>query len=113
MVDHTIGHLFGHAPKGKDGIWPCEPVRQAFDAVGSNPMAEGFHMGRYNTRGVHFRGEGGSDERTMAAEYRGWANATAFTYPFMAKALEDLAETYEREASMHDTESAIRRRLSH
>lgn len=112
-VDHTIGHLFGHAPKGKDGIWPCEPVRQAFDAVGSDPMSEGFHMGRYNHRGVHWRGEGGSDERTMSAEYRAWAKAVAFAYPFMAKALEDLGETYAREAVMHDTDAAVRRRLSH
>ena len=41
------------------------------------------------------------------------AKAIAFAYPFMAKALEDLAETYAREAVMHDTDASIRRRLSH
>jgi CRP-like cAMP-binding protein len=113
VADSLIGQLLGRCPVGKDGVWPCEPVRQAMDAIGSENMANGFHTGRYNVRGAHFRGEGGGDERAMAAEYRGWAKAVAFEYPFTAKALENLARNYEHEAQMHDTDASVRRRLEH
>jgi hypothetical protein len=112
-ADILIGQLLGRCPVGKDGMWPCEPVRQAMDAIGSENMANGFHTGRYNVRGAHFRGEGGGDEHAMAAEYRGWAKAVAFEYPFTAKALENLARAYEHEAKMHDTDASVRRRLEH
>jgi addiction module HigA family antidote len=113
VADSLIGQLLGRCPPGKDGVWPSAPVRQALDAIGSDNMANGFHTGRYNMRGVHMRGEGGSDERAMASQYRNWAKAVAFEYPFTAKALEALARTYEHEAQMHDTDASIRRRLEH
>jgi hypothetical protein len=46
-----------------------------------------------------------------AAQYRGWAKAVAFQYPFTAKLLEEMARSYDREAVWHDTEFNVRNRL--
>ncbi|WP_441267714.1 hypothetical protein AB7G19_03055 [Bradyrhizobium sp. 215_C5_N1_1] len=67
--------------------------------------------GVYNSRGVHWRGEGG-EERELAAKYRKWGEALQFSHPFVSSNLSmKLAQTYEHEAGSHDTEAGIRRRL--
>jgi hypothetical protein len=80
--------------------------------IQSERMMEGAHTGVYNSRGVHWRGEGGDQEREIAAKYRKWGEALQFSHPFVAsKLLMGLARTYENEASREDTEAGIRRRL--
>jgi hypothetical protein len=65
-----------------------------------------------DSRGVHWRGEGGDQERELAAKYRRWGEALQFSHPFVsAHFLMKLAQTYEREANSEDTEAGIRRRL--
>lgn len=110
--DLCLGKLFSHAPVGKDGIWPCEPVRQVMEEIQSESMMRGAHTGIYNSRGVHWRGEGGDQERELAGKYRKWGQALQSSYPYVAsKLLLELAKTYEHEAGQHDTEAGIRRRL--
>lgn len=111
-ADYSIGELLAKAPPGKDGIWPCEGVRQVLDAVASQDIARGLSIGRYNLRGAQWRGAGGQQERDLATQYRGWAKAVAFQWPFTAKFLEQLAHTYDREAVWHDTDANVRKRLS-
>ncbi len=112
VCDHCIGELLAHAPVGDDDVWPCEPVREVMEEVRSKALTQGAHMGVYNSRGVQWRGEGGDQERALAAKYRRWALALRFSHPFVAaNLLDDLAETYEREAGMEDMEADIRRRL--
>ena len=113
VIDHLIGKLLGKSPPGTDGIWPCEPIRQALDAFASQDIADGMSAGRRNARGAHWRGEGGSDERGLAAQYRSWSKAVLFQYPFTAKFLEDLARSYDHEAVWHDTDASVRKRLSY
>jgi hypothetical protein len=113
VIDHLIGELLGKSPAGADGIWPGEPVRQGLDAFASQDIADGMLIGRRNARGAHWRGEGGSDERGLAAQYRSWSKAVLFEYPFTAKFLEDLARSYDHEAVWHDTEASVRKRLSY
>lgn len=112
IADVCIGKLLSSAPIGKDGVWPCEPVRQAMEEVHSNEMMEGAHTGLYNSRGVTYRGEGGDQERGLAEKYRAWANALRYSHPFVAsKLLMDMVKTYEHEADHEDTAAGIRRRL--
>ncbi len=112
-TDHAIGELLAKCPAEKDGVWPCEPVRHALDAIASQDIAEGMSTGRYNLRGAHWRREGGQDERDLAAQYRGWAKAVAYQWPFTATFLEDLARTYDRQAVWHDTDDDVRKRLNY
>ncbi|MCE9526820.1 MAG: hypothetical protein K8R36_12285, partial [Planctomycetales bacterium] len=72
----------------------------------------GARIGVYNSRGFHFRGEGGDQERELAEKYRKWGQALQFSHPYVSsKLLMSLAETYEHEAGHEDTEAGIRRRL--
>ena len=73
---------------------------------------QGAHTGVYNSRGAHWRGEGGDQERELAEKYRRWGKALQVSHPFVAsKLLMGLAKTYEQEAIREDTEAGIRRRL--
>lgn len=112
IADICIGKMLSCAPIGTDGVWPCEPVRDVMEEVQSEKMMSGARTGVYNSRGVHWRGEGGSKERDLAEKYRKWAQALQVSHSFVAsKLLMGLANTYDQEASREDTEAGIRRRL--
>jgi len=112
IADICIGKLLSHAAIGQDGIWPCEPVREVMEEIQSEPLMQGAQTGVYNSRGAHWRGEGGDQERELAERYRKWGQALQVTHPFVAsKLLMALAGTYERDASREDLEAGIRRRL--
>jgi addiction module HigA family antidote len=112
IADVCIGKVLSYAPVGKDGVWPCEPVRDVLEDIQSEAMMRGAHTGVYNSRGVHWRGEGGGQERELAEKYRKWGQALQVSHPFVAaKLLMGLVQTYDHEASQQDTEAGIRRRL--
>jgi hypothetical protein len=112
ICDVCLGKLLSNAPVGADGVWPSEPVRQVMEEIQSEDMMRGAHTGVYNSRGVHWRGEGGDQERGLAAQYRKWGEALQFSHPFVSShLLMNLAKTYEHEANREDTEAGIRRRL--
>jgi hypothetical protein len=112
-TDQSIGQLLAKSPVGKDGVWPCEGVRHVLDVVASQDIARGLSTGRYNLRGVQLRGVGGRQERDLATQYRSWAKAVAFQWPFTAQFLEQFAHTYDREAVWHDTDANVRKRLNY
>jgi addiction module HigA family antidote len=109
--DHCLGQLLARAPEGENGIWPCETVCEAMEGIASPEIAEGFYIGVRNSRGVHVRGEGGEQERELAAKYRNWAERLHFDYPYVGGVLEGIAESYEREAGWQDSEATIRKRV--
>ena len=112
IADVCIGKVLSCAPVGKDGVWPCGPVRDVMEDIQSESMMRGTHTGVYNSRGVHWRGEGGDQERELAGKYRKWGRALQVSHPFVAaKLLMGLAQTYDHEASREDTEAGIWRRL--
>lgn len=55
VCDGQIGQLLSNAPVGEDGVWPCEPVRAALDAVLNEDIETGFQIGRRNARGARWR----------------------------------------------------------
>jgi len=112
IADICIGKLLWCAPVGKDSVWPREPVRDVMEEIRSEPMMQGAHTGVYDSRGVHWRGEGGDQERELAEKYRKCGQALQVSHPFVAsKLLMWLAKTYEHEARRDGTEAGIRRRL--
>jgi hypothetical protein len=112
VADISLGGLLSNAPTGGDGVWPCEPVREVMEEIQSVKISDGARTGLYNARGAHFRGEGGDEERELAAKYREWADALRYTHPFLSSTLlMTMVKTYEYEASREDTEAGIRRRL--
>ncbi|SDX01005.1 helix-turn-helix transcriptional regulator [Litoreibacter albidus] len=111
--DSQIGQLLAKAPVGADGVWPCEPVRDAMEETLNRRMSEGFRMGKYNSRGAHWRGEGGNQERELASQYNEWASPIASTHPKVAKVLREIRDGYLSDAEREDTEANIRKRLRH
>lgn len=112
VADIRIGQVLSCALVGNDGVWPCEPVRDVMEDIQSESVMEGAHIGVYNSRGAHYRGEGGDQERELAEKYRKWSQALQVSHPFVAsKLLMELAKTYDRQANRHDTEATMRRRL--
>jgi addiction module HigA family antidote len=112
IADICIGKVLSCAPVGADGVWPCEPVRDVMEEIQSENMMSGAHTGLYNSRGAHWRGEGGSEERDLAERYRKWGQALQVSHPFVSsKLLMSMATTYDHEANREDTEAGIRRRL--
>ncbi len=112
VADLTIGELLSHAPLGADGVWPCEPVRDVLEEIHSDAMMRGVRTGQFNARGVHWRGEGGAQERELADKYRAWADALRYSHPYVSsRALMSLVKTYEHDARREDTDAIVRRRL--
>lgn len=113
--DERIGELLSRDPVKENGEWPCLPICQVLQRISSQEIGRGFQIGVYNGRGVHSRriGEGGAQERELAAKYRDWAKLRAFDYPFVSNVLESIAADYEREARQYDNETKIQKRLGH
>ena len=113
ITDHCLGQLLATAPPESTGAWPCVQVCEALERVASPEIAKGFVISLRNSRGAHWRGEGGAQERELAAEYRGWSQKLAFEYPYVASVLENTAASYDREAEWHDSEAKVSKRLRH
>ena len=109
--DQMIGQLLSHCREGEDGVWPCEPVRDAIEEVASTEIGIGMSIGIRNSRGVTFRDEGGEQERQLADQFRSWSNKIAFEYPYTSDLLEQIARNYDREMEWWDTQASLRQRL--
>jgi hypothetical protein len=111
--DHRLGQLLAKAPEGENGMWPCEAVCEAMEEIASPGISRGFYIGVRNSRGAHWRGEGGEQERVLAAKYRAWADRVRFDYPYVGGVLEEIAASYERQAQRKDSEAKITKRLGY
>ncbi len=109
--DRMIGQLLSHCRPGNDGVWPCEPVREAIEDLGSQGVATGMLVGIQNARGATWRGEGGAQEHGLAEQYRRWSREIAFEYPFIADMLDQIAASYEERAKWWDNRSRVEERL--
>src|SRR5690606_34625459 len=47
-----IGDVLGRTKAGDDGIWPCEPVRDAIEHVSDDRLSTSVRTSRSNARGV-------------------------------------------------------------
>ena len=109
--DRRIGNLLAKSPDGKDGYWPHPAVRDALDAIGTEAVKSGFHIGKYNGRGVVWRAPGGGQERALADRFRSDGEAIRYDHPFTARCLFELAADYDHQGKWHDTDEAVRKRL--
>ncbi|MGA8596312.1 MAG: hypothetical protein WB676_16495 [Bryobacteraceae bacterium] len=110
--DQRIGQMLSAPLLSKDGIWPCEAVREVLEEIGSPDIAISMGIGVYNSRGVHARIKGGDQEREIANKYRNWSRQLAFDFPYVAKLVEQIAETYDSQAAWEDSQAALSRRFT-
>lgn len=102
ICDDAIGKVLAHAPGEADGSWPCVPVRELIDDINSSELADGFSCGIFNKRGVTWRAKGGQQERGLAEQYAGYADACRTRWPRTAAVLKNLAERYSSDARRED-----------
>lgn len=103
IVDECIGQLLAHSqPAPESGVWPQPAVASLLDEIASDALDHGMEIERFNMRGVHWRGigEGGDQERALAATYRGWAGQTSS--PRTTEMLERIARGWDADACRAD-----------
>lgn len=103
IVDEFIGQLLAHSkPAPESGLWPQEAVANLLDEIASDAIDHGMEIERFNMRGVHWRGigEGGGQERALAATYRTWAEQTSS--PRTTALLERIARGWDADADRED-----------
>ena len=113
LGDQYIGQLLSKAPADTDGLRPCRSVCEVMETISAEHIARGFHIGVNNARGVHWRGEGGDQERELAAKYRTWAQQLDFEFPYVSSVLERVADGYDDDARREDSRAHVRQRLGH
>ena len=111
IADQMIGKLLANAPHDPDGVWPDVPVRDALEQVMTEHIQRGITMALFNSRGVHSRVEGGSQEREIAARYARWAAAMEYSHPRVAAMHREMERSYLRDAEREDTEAKANHRL--
>jgi transcriptional regulator with XRE-family HTH domain len=111
VCDSRIGELLAYAPAEDDGTWPCIPVRDVLEEVGSDDILRGFEIGIFNKRGMYSKTptEGGAQERDLAEKHRVYAQASEVEWPKTAASLRHMAERYEELARREDAEVELHR----
>ena len=104
VADRHIGGVLARSPKGTDGVWPCEAVRDILDDCLSTDLERGFSFGVRGLRGMTSRGlfDGGGQERSLAGEYGKNADDLLARWPRTASLLRGLAQHYGWDARWHD-----------
>ena len=111
-VETCVGELLARRPPEGERMWPERPICEALEVVGTDSMGSGFWAGAINARRVHMRDRvGGETDRELASKYRTWAEALAVEYPFVSRALRNLASFYDRSAAHWDSDEELQRRL--
>ena len=107
--DSTIGELLAHAPGESDGSWPCIPVREVLEEIGTNEILGGWDVGIVNNRCLSWKSlrEGGVQERELASKYRAFAEAARIDYPRTAEALREVSKFYENQARQEDDRATL------
>ena len=113
LGDRYIGQLLSRDPAEKEGAWPHPSICEAMERIASPQIGRGFNIGVHNGRGVTSRaiGEGGVQERELAAKYRRWAEQRAYDYPYVSSVLESIAADYDRQATREDDRAKVDKRL--
>ena len=110
--DHFIGQLLARADIKDGNGKPSACVCEVMERVASAEVGVGYEICVRNSRGAHIRSEGGVQERSLAAKYRGWAQEMRFEFPYVGHVLDNIARAYAGEAKWHDDRDALRDRLT-
>ncbi|PZT11486.1 hypothetical protein [Stenotrophomonas maltophilia] len=108
VAEQRIGQVLARAPADpEDGVWPHEVVRVAIEKMASDNLERGLSLARVNQRGVYSKsmGEGGAQERELAAECFRWADAVP-KYPRTSAMLRRIGENWMVYAERADIEAA-------
>lgn len=108
-VDYYIGELLALAPKGADGIWPNEIVRDIIELFQNSDIERGLLIKQFNQRGITVRGvlDGGSQEKNLSKKYALDAENIKKKWPRTAQLLTRISEGYLNDAKKMDWEAEL------
>ena len=104
VVDAVFGNILGDIPR--DENYPPKALCELVERLGSNKVDLHIRI-RLNSRGLHFCGGGGNQERAMVSELEKYKEKTKLLYPRMTRIFEDLINENRRMAVQMDNESRI------
>jgi hypothetical protein len=112
MCDFALGELIARACISPDGDWPSPEVMRFMEELGTEALFEGFCSAVLNGRGFVTRNplEGGVQERTLAAQYRGLAEYARSFSSKLAEAFTLISRHYD-DFARHEDERAERMKL--
>ena len=112
IANNLIGRLLSKCPTGKDGIWPCELVRDVLEKITSEEMENSFFCCAMSSSGCVWRSSdcGGEQERELAKKYSLWSKELSFSHMKVSKILSKIATSYEAEGEFMDKEKRLRHR---
>ena len=110
--DQKIGELLSRTPTEQDGLRPCRPVCEALEAIASKDAMVGFTIGLNNQRGAHII-DAGRTERALAETYRSIAQQLAYEFPFVARVMNYVADSYVSESHFWHTSEQKRNMLAY
>jgi len=94
-----VGQVLIHAPADPGGLWINRAVATALNDRSADQLRDGFSMGMYNSRGVHWVDPTGKPERELAEQLRRKAEEIENAgFQRFAATLRNLADSYDREA---------------
>ena len=108
--DRMIGQLLSRCRAGADGVWPCEPVRDAIEGIASTEIRIGMIDRICNSQEATFHIGGGERERELAGLYRSWSNKIDIEHPYTSELLERIACRYDGAAELWDARVNVRQR---
>src|SRR5262249_9564578 len=99
-----VAKVLARAPAGDDRHWPSVAAGRLLESGAYPRLADGLHTAKHNLRGVVAKsiGEGGNQEREIAAVLRASADALRAEFARTATMLDGLARSYESEAEQED-----------
>ena len=105
-----LGRVLASSPKGSDGMWPVEDVRDVIEKYGCDALKRGLVMGHISLYRPTVKGtyEGGDSERELMHEYRSYAQQMYVRWPKTATVLNSLAYVYQRIADTWDRDAEER-----
>ncbi len=109
VTDVTIGGWLSDCQADNDGTWPPAAISEVLDDDQHEDIRRGFYTGVLNNRGVTSRsmGEGGVQERALAARFRERATVVGHRFPRVAEVLHSIAKHYDQDARREDDEARL------
>ena len=104
FIDSVVGDILGDIPR--DDNYPPKALCEIVERLGSDKVDLHIRI-RINSRGMHFCGRGGSEERALVSKLEKYREKTKLLYPRMTRIFEDLINENRRMAVQMDNESRI------
>ncbi len=104
LADHVFGRVLASSPLDTDSAWPHQAVRELIENLSSQDIEEGWQVQVLNNTGSTTRGltDGGTQERSLANRYQGFAQQIGDIYPRTAAVLRRLVQEYRSMATQID-----------